>query len=658
MSYLTRKPHTIRPAKGESSPTQVVILAGLLVSQKHGESETTMLESVVALSTIRCRLSKGQYRHVEYDCVHPPESFWPKLYSVCYPGTSTVILGFDVYRLLLALGLWQEFDDGRLSFHRDVMPDESVSPNEIGLSSAGTCIVGSNTTIIVANVVGRKSTIRIIDCRNYGVDSLADLMNKPTPESLDDSDDSFFAVMPGGTLIKQCEAVRQWLKSYLNIVNLYGLGSFQHTVGSQAMHGWKKSYMLEAIDIHDDEDALKAERLALYSGRCECKFLGMVSRRDTLFPLDWREGERQRAFTCDSQLFHLDVNSMYPAVAQVGEFPTKYLGCVEKPLYDWVDKKMTNNVIIARCRIETTVPVVPLRIGGLVIWPVGEFTTTLCQPEIELALRAGCKVGFEKVWYYRRGRIFEEWVTALHGLRCEFRGDGDKVNELVVKRLLVALFGKFAQKAKRWQHEPDEACLQRWAFWREPSKENGLLEDWRCLAGKIERQTIAGEHPESFPGIMAFVTSYARVKLWDAISVIPHKHLFYYDTDSVIVDSVGLSVMKQGGMVDAGRLGAWKEVGQHHSIRFYGIKRYVADNQIVIAGVPKGSEFSESGQLAWQETERMDNALRRGGPPKAITQRRVFTMKTQYDHGWVDKWGWVHPFTEGGPVPGSEAVIP
>ncbi|MBU1621896.1 MAG: DNA polymerase, partial [Gammaproteobacteria bacterium] len=217
--------------------------------------------------------------------------------------------------------------------------------------------------------------------------------------------------------------VRLW-QEWFTFLDEQELGTFRTTIGSQAFAGFRHAYMHNRIEIHDNEDAIALERESYRGGRSEAFWVG---RRD------------------DGPFYKLDVNSMYPTVMYENTFPTQLQRTGERLTVSRLRSLVKSTGVIATVSLDVDVPVYPIQVNGKNVYPVGQFSTVLCTPEIRTALDNGWIVDVGAFATYRMRRLFYWYVDHFYALKVECDRNGDKLHRSLVKLLLNSLYGKFGQ---------------------------------------------------------------------------------------------------------------------------------------------------------------------------------------------------------------------
>ncbi|GAI41675.1 unnamed protein product, partial [marine sediment metagenome] len=239
----------------------------------------------------------------------------------------------------------------------------------------------------------------------------------------------------------------------------------------------------------------------------------------------------------------------------------------------------------AKVLIDTDEPAYAVR-RERTIFPVGRFWVTLTTPELKYAFEHNHIVKVEQAVFYEQADIFRSYVDRFYKLRQEFRSAGVAEYEELCKKFLNSLYGKFGQKADVWKkigdcpNEPDrvEICFIK-----------GIcrVRQIRYLLGEIFELEGYEECFNSFPAIAAEVSAYARMYLYELMKQAGTENVFYCDTDSLVINEVGLCNLKN--LMDENRLGALKLVETSSELLIRGLKDYSTSSKVVIKGISKNA---------------------------------------------------------------------
>lgn len=397
------------------------------------------------------------------------------------------------------------------------------------------------------------------------------------------------------------------------------LGCFGFTVAAQAFNTFRHRFMEHPIMIHDRTWAYRLEREAYFGGRVECFFIGQVP---------------------ESPIYVLDINSMYPSVMLGNLFPVRLRGRDRQPSLLALSQYLREYLVIAQVLIRTPVPAYPMRLNGKLVFPVGEFRTTLATPELAYALSQGHILRVGEVVLYEGAPIFTSFVTFFWQARARAKAQGDKAGSLFYKILMNSLYGKFGQKEERWTPLPVEDHGPP-RYWKEYDLEEGRWVSYRAFAGRVEVSREEEEAYHSFPAIAAHVTSYARMYLWHLFLLAGRENVYYCDTDSLFVNREGYESLSE--MIDPSRMGllSLKEVCS--SLVIYGPKSYRAGDKLTLKGIRKDAQEVAPGVWRQEQWPTLSTLVRRGDlstyPVLTVEKHLSFT----YDKGEVTSEGWVRP---------------
>lgn len=424
------------------------------------------------------------------------------------------------------------------------------------------------------------------------------------------------------------------------------LGPWADTISSVAFKAYRYGFLSHRIALHVDPDATALERAAYFGGRTEVEYRGVE---------------------CPLPVYDLDVNSLYPSVMLGNLFPTRLLQVRDGDLPALLDAVATGALVIADVDVETEVPCVPYRdaVLGKLIFPVGAFSTTLCSPELRVAVGQARITAVRKWAVYDGAAIFTDYVATLYARRVKAREDGLEAWVQLYKNLLNNLYGKFGQKSEEWvvvgNADPDEVSLT------EHVGPDGSTIVERVFGG--QRWVIVGatEGFNSFCAVAAFVTSYARCALWGAMNVAgnydpakgpfgPSGREFYYcDTDSLFVSEAGYRRLAAADMVSKDTLGKLKieRLVEKRAV-FYGAKVYDVDGKVYHKGLPADARstwddgtpvLTPDGQPAkvYDAWPKLASAIRRGDLSAFANRQVVKKVDVAYDKATVWSDGWTTP---------------
>lgn len=417
---------------------------------------------------------------------------------------------------------------------------------------------------------------------------------------------------------RDVEVIRKACLSWFDFIRDNDLGGFAVTLASQSFNAYRHRFMPVDIFIDDRDKETGIARSAYFGGRTEAFFIGSKS----------------------GTFYYIDINSMYPSVMLEEEYPHKLLGSYLRPstkeIADWSE----NYAVIAECTIETDQPCYPAIRDGKLIFPVGRFRCNLPGPEFKLALNHGHIVNTSRIVLYEKAALFSDYIEFMYEHRLKAKRRGDTVNTWLYKIMMNSLYGKFGQRGRQWdivgEDTPDNIEV-----WQELDADTGEVRNLRSFGGIIQELKLEDEGRDSFPAIAAYVTSYARLKLWEAIEAAGQRNCFYCDTDSLVVNQTGYNRLKH--LIDPDQLGAWALEKTLSHITIHGPKDYIFDDEQKVKGVRKNAEWLSDNQVRQDHFVGLKGLLRMKDLSGPIVYPLEKTLNRIYTKGEVLPSGRVRP---------------
>jgi len=408
-------------------------------------------------------------------------------------------------------------------------------------------------------------------------------------------------------------------KQFMQFLEDNTISRLCYTIGSTAMAAYLLNHYHKPIYIHNNQQAIDLERESYKGGRVECFYLGEKNNEN---------------------YYVLDVNSLYPSVMYNNNFPVRYVKILHQTTPENLNDYLCDRAAVARVLIETDEPAYAIR-RERTIFPIGRFWTVLTTPELKFALARGHIKQITDCVLYEQADIFTSYVKRFYNLRNEFRSFSKGQYAELCKLLLNCLYGKFGQKADIWTKigdcpdEPDRVEEILYPI----SNKRGLL---RYLLGEIFESTGQEECYNSFPAIASHVTAYARLYLWNLIKEAGQGNVLYCDTDSLIVNELGLWKLRNN--IDNLRLGGLKVEETTTRLIIYGLKDYTTETKTVIKGIRKNAVEIRAGVYEQEKWPSFRGTLRSNDVNVYTIEKVTKTLTRKYTKGIVSFEGTVAPF--------------
>lgn len=464
-----------------------------------------------------------------------------------------------------------------------------------------------------------RHSIMMVDTFNYWQTSLAkmgDQLDFPKLIMPDESKDNeaWFVYCK-----RDVEVLGHYLLSFMRWLkenNLCGLGL---TLASQSFRTFRHRFMTHPIILHSRPEVLTLERQAYSGGRVEAYFIGSYPQQD---------------------YYKLDVNSMYPYVMKNNLYPREFIAYAESDDVDLLALNMTRYYVIAQVRIQTDNAAFPYKNLHKLVFPVGDYVTTLHHSELEYALQTGCIREVHKAAVYSQADIFTPYIDFFYQVKLQAEKDHNPVIRHQSKILMNSLYGKFGQRNTVSSIGENTTNTPYGRITGYSETLNTTIEI-NCLGDQMEVSYKQGESTYSSPVIAGAVTAYARMYLWKLITTAGVKHVYYCDTDSLIVDKVGFRALSP--LLHETALGMLKLEDTTDKITVYGAKDYTVGTDIKHKGVPKNAIELSPGRWEYDQFLGAKSWIKTGLQPGVKVFRTVKSRKSEYDKGLIQPDGSVLP---------------
>jgi hypothetical protein len=344
------------------------------------------------------------------------------------------------------------------------------------------------------------------------------------------------------------------------------LGNWQPTGAGMAYATWRHRFMTHKVLVHDDTDALTAERAAMHTGRAEA----------------WRHGRLSGDLWTE-----LDMRNAYVTIASECSLPTKLKyrsGAITNAQYSKLSRIYR---VACRVRVRTSVSCVPCNTGSKTYWPVGEFETWLWDTELQLLIDEQQEYEILDSYCYTSAPILKAWAEWILSLLAKDRDDISPVVKTWAKHCGRALIGRISLRCPQWEE-----------YGLNPEGITGISRCTDLVTGITSRMMHVGnqtlieterqEGRDSLPQVTGWIMAECRARLWRAMRAAGEGHLAHVDTDSVLTDRTGLTALRRAYGADFDRL--WAVKGSWRKMIVYGPRNYRCGDLRKTSGVPKKAD--------------------------------------------------------------------
>ena len=543
-----------------------------------GEVQTWRLGDAVRWQT---GLKGGDY--ADWASFSEPEALWRWITDYCRPKTRTVVwacnLAYDV----------------RISAAMDILP-------KLGWH-LDWCNLGAQVSTMTWR--SEKGTLTFADLTSWlpmSLEKVGELVGIPKMS------------MPGWNASvdvwhKYCRNdVRILYKAVSELVAFVrseNLGNWQPTGAGMAFATWRHKFLEHKILVHDNQDALKAERAAMHTGRAEA----------------WRHGR-----LIGDTWTEVDLRQAYVRIARDSELPTKlkwHTGSLTLGQYRSLRRWAC---VLVRAEIRTELPCVPMYHKGRTIWPVGNFTTWLWDCELDSAMESGSECTIRESYVYTRAPLLKTWAEWVFAVQERAYADATPAVRRYVKHSGRTLIGRIALRTAQW------------AVWgTNPEGETGISYVVDSETGQVNRLMHVGdrtmieearvEGQDSLPQITGYIVARCRVELWQAMGIAGLDNIAHVDTDSLLVNATGLGNLREhfGDAFDK----VWQPKGTYRNLTIYGPRNYRADGIRKAAGIPQGATETTANRFDGETWSSMAGDLGAGNASSVTITGKSWQMNVK-----------------------------
>jgi hypothetical protein len=313
--------------------------------------------------------------------------------------------------------------------------------------------------------------------------------------------------------------------------------------------------------------------------------------------------------------------------------------------------------VVADCLLDLRTPFVGVRRDKKLDFPIGRVRTVVDSPEILYLLSHPESGRIHKVVSfipYRNSDVgFRSFVRDYYAMKESYPEDSYQYRS--VKLTLNTLYGKLGQRYYGEMSAVDDEEYEVINSIMDDLGQDAVMDNerggvyYRVGDRLLYRPGRSEEFAwHSMPRIPAKVCSMARIRLQGLMDIAGSGHFYNCDTDSLIVDHVGLENLERAGELGdgLGKLGIVTSKGKELtdvSGEIFGNKDYVIAGIVKRKGVKK--DAIEVGDRIWEQREFVTgmSSYWKGDRVGVRVRTRRKDLNTPYDKGIVMPSGWVEP---------------
>jgi hypothetical protein len=330
-----------------------------------------------------------------------------------------------------------------------------------------------------------------------------------------------YSLADDGELHRRCmedvDLTSEVVRRLLDYLDSQKCGPFRPTGSGQSHAFWRRNHLTpKTVLVHEDAHALERERQAMWAGRAEA----------------WRHGE------VNGPIFEHDLNLAYCRIAAECEVPVELKHRTGPMQISHIDIPLQNRAVLMDVEVTTKFPLVPVGEGSRVYWPVGTFTTTLWEPEVNLLGYMDAEVKILRRWIYRTAPVLQPMAQWLIAELDPQNPHTPEPMRRLLKHWARTLVGRCGLRYRQWEDFGEVPRLGL-SLSIMHDLETGEQTELLHVGEKIMELSAMAESDGSVPQITGWVMSEARRRLWSLICIAGEDNVIYMDTDSLLVNREG-----------------------------------------------------------------------------------------------------------------------
>lgn len=389
--------------------------------------------------------------------------------------------------------------------------------------------------------------------------------------------------------MRDAEIVYHVVSRLCRFITANGLGNWQPTGAGMAMATWRHKFLAHKVLVHDDTEALAAERSAMYTGRAEA----------------WRHGKLGIGTWTE-----VDLRNAYLNIAASTSLPRKLhmsTGSLTATQYSRLRERFN---LLCWVDVHTTQPVLPYRDSDHIMWPVGDFSGWYWDCELECAMRYGAEVKIRRSYVYVSDPILRDWADwVLHTLH-KSNDETDPVVRTWIKHCSRALIGRLALRTPSWEpwgNNPEGITGITHATFPEENRTTRLLH----VGTETLIETHRTEGKDSLPQVTGYIMAKCRELLWEGMNHAGTENIAHVDTDSVLTNNAGIAGLRDSYGADFDHI--WALKGSYRRLEMFGPRAYRRDGARVAAGVPRRAVEGTDGVIRGERWSSLSSDLSAAG---------------------------------------------
>ena len=359
------------------------------------------------------------------------------------------------------------------------------------------------------------------------------------------------------------------LYDWLYTGQTFGWGTTQTTAPRQGWQWFMRGSYKYTMHTCIDASARALERRAYFGGRNECFRLGPIP----------------------GVTFNVDIKSCYAYICSRDWLPILLDDVADRHYYDYSDDRSKSIQYAADVLIDTDEPDYPCRHGEDTIYPVGQFVTSLCWPELQHALRRQRVKRVFRSHRYLCAPALSRFARCLQQAKDTIADGQHYVPASTLKAVWNAGIGYTARYLYEWRDCPSPMGHDYYLGIGPHSELPGKYTHYKIVDKRAAYLNKTGESEYAMPVLHAWISSAARMLLLWFMETLDKQECWYCDTDGLLISERAYDFAVKHCMIGGSHLGALVRRSDPGPATIYGCKSYRLGDYVIASGALKKDRF-------------------------------------------------------------------
>lgn len=420
-------------------------------------------------------------------------------------------------------------------------------------------------------------------------------------------------------------------------------GPWGATVAAMSYSFLRKRLKRKTVLKHNNEEVGLLEEGGIFAGRRSVWYVGNIGSERKWSYYGQAAPNRSPYGQTDRDMVHHDIRSMYPYLLSCMKYPIRLIEHRCECDVNTLTEILENYGVIAKVLVRSDSADYPVRTASGIIYPTGQYHTTLCGAELMDAIGNDRIIHCGSTAIYVMGTPFKDACESLLSMRETARMKRQDAWGQFIKTMSNSMSGRLAQVPYNWVARRETVPPVDWGPWSVTVDGSTDIQHYRSVSGMVWERVLSSSKIRPMGAAYAYLTSYGRWLMGLARKICPERSVISQDTDGIWCFAEASSSLYANGVNDGAKGGDMHHTKLSPVGRFYGSQHYWHGGGWVMSGANIVSQRPKSDTVV--VSERMNTIQSAQSLPDPIiyqrySERIVGRISVP---GEIDEHGWVNP---------------